>query len=64
MEELHSASSGEGHGASWPSLGTLSFQHLREFTTLEVLQTPIVQVLLWMGSIRQAGMTESLTISD
>lgn len=64
MEELHSARSGEGHGASWPSLGTPSFQHFREFTSLEALQTLIIQVLLWMGSIRPAGMTESLTIGD
>ena len=53
-----------GHGASWPSSGTPSFRHLREFTSLEALQTPIIQVLLWMGSIRQAGMTESLTAGD
>ena len=45
MEELHSARSGEGHGASWPSLGTPSFQHFREFTSLEALQTLIIQVL-------------------
>lgn len=64
MEELHSARSGEGHGASWPSSGMLSFQHLHEFTSLEALQTPIVQVLLWIGSIRQAGMAKSLTIGD
>ena len=64
MEELHSARSGEGHGASWSTSGTLSFQHLREFISLETLQTSIVRVLLWMGSIRQAGMTESLTVGD